>query len=168
MRKTLIAMLLALPLTALAASPQTVVLDMQNMTCSLCSVTVKKALEKVPGVATAQINYDKKTATVQFDPEKMSACCFVMLFAVEWEKRPSPLSRRSLPPVSSRASFAGCRVTNTQSAAALQLLRQSCPNGPISPMSCAANRTLTRSWALNKQPPRPRPGRLPSTPPSGR
>lgn len=77
MRKTLISMLLALPLTAFAASPQTVVLDMQNMTCSLCSVTVKKALEKVPGVATAQINYNKKTATVQFDPEKTSPAILV-------------------------------------------------------------------------------------------
>ncbi len=72
MRKTFIAMLVALPLTALAVTPQTVVLDMQNMTCSLCSITVKKSLEKVPGVATAQINYDKKTATVQFDPQKTS------------------------------------------------------------------------------------------------
>jgi len=32
MRKTFIAMLVALPLTALAVTPQTVVLDMQNMT----------------------------------------------------------------------------------------------------------------------------------------
>ena len=30
-----------------AATPQTAVLDVQNMTCSLCPVTVKKALEKV-------------------------------------------------------------------------------------------------------------------------
>ena len=46
MRKTLIAVLLALPVAALAGTPQTVVLDVQKMTCSLCSVTVRKALEK--------------------------------------------------------------------------------------------------------------------------
>jgi len=77
LRKTLIAMLLALPFTALAVTPQTVVLDMQNMTCSLCTVTVKKALEKVSGVTIAQINYEKKTATVQFDPQKTSPTVLV-------------------------------------------------------------------------------------------
>jgi mercuric ion binding protein len=54
--KTLLAVLIAIPLAARAGTPQTVVLDMQNMTCTLCSVTVKKALEKVPGVANAQID----------------------------------------------------------------------------------------------------------------
>jgi mercuric ion binding protein len=71
-RKMLIAVLLALPLPAFAAAPQTLVLDMQNMTCSLCSVTVQKALEKVPGVDSAKIDYEKKTATVKFDPDKVS------------------------------------------------------------------------------------------------
>ena len=51
MRKTLIAFLLALPVPALAGTLQTAVLDVQKMTCALCSITVRKALEKVPGVA---------------------------------------------------------------------------------------------------------------------
>jgi periplasmic mercuric ion binding protein len=68
----LIAVLLALPVAVLAGNPQTVVLDVQKMTCSLCSVTVQKALEKVPGVAGTKIDYDKKTATVKFDPEKVT------------------------------------------------------------------------------------------------
>lgn len=77
MRKTLIAILLALPAAAFAGSPQTVVLDVQKMTCALCSVTVKKALEKVPGVAEAKIDYDGKTATVKFDPERTTAAMLV-------------------------------------------------------------------------------------------
>jgi mercuric ion binding protein len=77
MRKTLLAVLFALPVTALAAAPQTVVLDMQNMTCSLCSITVRKALEKVPGVSDAKIDYDKKTATVKYDPDKASTAALV-------------------------------------------------------------------------------------------
>jgi mercuric ion binding protein len=77
MRKTLIAVLLALPVAAFAAGPQTVVLDVQKMTCALCSVTVKKALEKVPGVAEANIDYDHKTAMVKFDPEKASPAVLV-------------------------------------------------------------------------------------------
>ena len=71
LRKTLIAVLLASP-AALAGDPQTVVLDMQKMTCSLCSITIQKALQKVPGVAGAKVDYDKKTATVKFDPDRKS------------------------------------------------------------------------------------------------
>ena len=54
-----------LPLGAVAASPQIAVLDVQNMTCNLCPITVKKSLEKVPGVAQARIDFEKKTATVK-------------------------------------------------------------------------------------------------------
>jgi mercuric ion binding protein len=64
--------LAALPVASPASGPQTVVLDVQKMTCALCSITVEKALEKVPGVTTAKIDYDKKTATVKFDPEKVT------------------------------------------------------------------------------------------------
>ena len=46
MRKLLIAVLFALPFVALAAPPKTVTLDVQNMTCGLCPITVKKSLEK--------------------------------------------------------------------------------------------------------------------------
>lgn len=72
MRTMLVAVLLAVPLAALAGDSQTVVLDVHKMTCSLCSITVQKALEKLPGVAGAKIDYEKKTATVRFDPEKVS------------------------------------------------------------------------------------------------
>jgi periplasmic mercuric ion binding protein len=72
MRNTLVALLVTLPVAALAGKPQTVVLDVQKMTCSLCSVTVQKAMQKVPGVGDTKIDYDKKTATVKFDPEKVT------------------------------------------------------------------------------------------------
>ena len=77
MRKTLIIILLALPIGTFAGGPQTVVLDVQKMTCALCSVTVKKALEKVPGVTEARIDYDHKTATVKFDPAKANPAALV-------------------------------------------------------------------------------------------
>ena len=74
MRRSLAALLVALlPLASLAATPQTAVLDVQNMTCNLCPVTVKKSLEKVPGVSQARIDFEKKTATVKFDADKTSA-----------------------------------------------------------------------------------------------
>ena len=78
MRYPLAALFAALmPLAALAATPRTAVLDVQNMTCNLCPVTVRKSLEKVPGVSQAQIDFAKKTATVAFDADKTSAAALV-------------------------------------------------------------------------------------------
>jgi mercuric ion binding protein len=52
-------------MTAVAATPQTAILDVQNMTCSMCSITIRKALEKVPGMIDAHVDYDHKTAIVK-------------------------------------------------------------------------------------------------------
>lgn len=70
--RNLLATALAMLISAasLASTPQTAVLDVQNMTCGLCPVTVKKSLEKVAGVSLARIDFAKKTATVTFDPDK--------------------------------------------------------------------------------------------------
>jgi mercuric ion binding protein len=69
MRKLLIALLAAVPLAVLAATPKTVTLAVQNMTCELCPITVKKSLEKVPGVSAVKVDFDKKTATVTYDAD---------------------------------------------------------------------------------------------------
>jgi len=60
----------ALPFTLLAGTVQTVTLDVKNMTCAICPITVKKALERVPGVTDVKVDFDKKAARVSFDPEK--------------------------------------------------------------------------------------------------
>lgn len=52
---------------AVVAAPQTVTLDVQNMTCAVCPLTVKKALERVTGVQQVTVDYASKTATVHFD-----------------------------------------------------------------------------------------------------
>ncbi|EBO5316980.1 mercury resistance system periplasmic binding protein MerP [Ralstonia insidiosa] len=70
MRKLLIALLAAVPLAVLATTPKTVTLAVQNMTCELCPITVKKSLEKVPGVSAVKVDFDKKTATVTYDADK--------------------------------------------------------------------------------------------------
>ena len=77
MRRLLVAALLAVPLRVFAADPQTVVLDVQNMTCELCPITVKKALDAVPGVASTNVDLAKKTATVRYDPERASVTALV-------------------------------------------------------------------------------------------
>jgi mercuric ion binding protein len=78
MRNSIVSLLLAMvSLAALAATPQTAVLDVQNMTCELCPVTVKKSLEKVPGVRQTRIDFAKKTATVTFDADKTNSAALV-------------------------------------------------------------------------------------------
>ena len=70
MRKLLIAALAALPLMAFAAAPKTVTLDVKNMTCAVCPITVKKSLEKVSGVSAVKVDFGKKTAVVTYAPDK--------------------------------------------------------------------------------------------------
>jgi mercuric ion binding protein len=53
-----------------AAQSKTVTLDVPGMTCKFCPITIRKALEKVPGVIDAKAEYKTKTATVTFDPDK--------------------------------------------------------------------------------------------------
>lgn len=77
MKKTLIALLLCVPLPAFAAKPETLILDVQNMTCSMCTVTIRKALEKTPGVIEAKVDYDRKTATVKYDTDKATPSTLV-------------------------------------------------------------------------------------------
>jgi len=68
---------LAVPLAALVANPQTVVLDVKNITRQLCAIAGRKALGKMPGVANAKIDFDKKTATVKFDLDKINTGALV-------------------------------------------------------------------------------------------
>ena len=53
-RLFLLSVLAALPFTLFAGTSETVTLDVENMTCSICPITVKKALEKVAGVTMAK------------------------------------------------------------------------------------------------------------------
>lgn len=56
--------------SAMATAAKTVTLDVPGMTCKFCPITIRKALEKVPGVVEAKASFDTKTATVTFDPDK--------------------------------------------------------------------------------------------------
>lgn len=74
MKKTLL-LLIAVALYGLTgftlAAPKTVRLNVPGMTCSLCPITVKKALEKVNGVSKVNVSYEKKEAIVTFDDERI-------------------------------------------------------------------------------------------------
>jgi mercuric ion binding protein len=67
MKKLLLSLMVALPIAAGAATVETVMLDVANMSCGTCPITVKKALEKVSGVQKVVVDYQTKTATVTFD-----------------------------------------------------------------------------------------------------
>lgn len=78
MRKSVVSLLVALsPFAALAAMQQTATLNVQNMTCELCPITVKKSLERVPGVSQVRIDFAKKTATVTFDADQAQVSALV-------------------------------------------------------------------------------------------
>lgn len=68
----LAAILVATSAPALAAQ-KTVTLDVPGMSCAACPITVKKALSKVEGVEKAEVDYDKRQATVSFDDAKADA-----------------------------------------------------------------------------------------------
>ena len=55
---------------AVATESKTITLDVPGMTCKFCPITIRKALQKVPGVIKAKAEYETKTATVTYDPDK--------------------------------------------------------------------------------------------------
>jgi Cu+-exporting ATPase len=50
---------------------QTIELDIKGMHCGGCAATVQKALQRVPGVREANVNFAVETATIQFDPHQV-------------------------------------------------------------------------------------------------
>ena len=71
LKAMLVAIVGVLLVTATAwASPKTVTLNVSGMTCEACPITVKKALQKVPGVSKIDVLYEKKQVVVTFDDTK--------------------------------------------------------------------------------------------------
>lgn len=55
------------------AAEQTVTFTIENMTCALCPITVRRAMEGVEGVTAVEIDIEARTATVLFDTSATSA-----------------------------------------------------------------------------------------------
>jgi periplasmic mercuric ion binding protein len=55
------------------AANQTVKLAVPGMTCAVCPITVKKALNRVKGVNTVEVSFENKLAVVTFDDSKTNA-----------------------------------------------------------------------------------------------
>jgi mercuric ion binding protein len=52
------------------AGERTITLAIQNMYCEACPITVRKSLERVPGVTKALVSFTDKTAVVTYDDSK--------------------------------------------------------------------------------------------------
>lgn len=63
--------------TVQSTRQQTVSFSIQNMTCAMCTLTIKKALQKVDGVEQATVDYASKTATVTFDSSKTDTAALI-------------------------------------------------------------------------------------------
>lgn len=59
--------------SAVYAAPRTVTLDVKGMYCVTCPIAVKKALSRVDGVASVDVDFKNKQATVTFDDDKTTA-----------------------------------------------------------------------------------------------
>ena len=44
--------------------------NIEKMTCATCPITVKKAIGKVSGVSSVDVDFQAKTAKVTFDPKR--------------------------------------------------------------------------------------------------
>lgn len=51
----------------LFAAEQSVILSIPTMDCPVCPITIKKSLQKVDGLKSAEVSFANKTATVVFD-----------------------------------------------------------------------------------------------------
>jgi periplasmic mercuric ion binding protein len=72
LRSALLVMALAAA-PAIAAEPKTATLDVPSMFCALCDISVRKALERVPGVIEAKADNKSRRAEVKYDPDNVSA-----------------------------------------------------------------------------------------------
>lgn len=77
MKKMLMLLALAGAATTGFAAVRTVTLSVPGMTCPACPITVKKALNKVPGVTRTEVNYEARKATVTFDDTRTNVQALV-------------------------------------------------------------------------------------------
>ena len=67
MKKLTVFLLSVFSISRAFAEEQLVELSLPSMNCSVCPITVKKALEKVDGVDFVEVTYKPKLATVKFE-----------------------------------------------------------------------------------------------------
>ena len=92
MRKLLAVVGLCMVTGSAWAAPKTVTLSVPSMYCSICPITVKKALTKVPGVSRVEVSLAKRQAVVTFDDAEASVAALTQ--ATKEAGYPSSLASR--------------------------------------------------------------------------
>lgn len=74
MNKSLASAMLAMVLASsnAVAGTSTATLAVTRMDCAVCPITVRKALENVPGVGSATVDFKTQRVVVAFDPARTS------------------------------------------------------------------------------------------------
>jgi mercuric ion binding protein len=67
MLRFLVLLPLLLSASVAAAAERTVTFAVEKMTCALCPITVRTAIEHVAGVKDVEVDFETKTAVVVFD-----------------------------------------------------------------------------------------------------
>jgi mercuric ion binding protein len=68
----LLVVAVVLSLATHAAGLSQVTITVEGMVCPACPRAVKAALERLPGVAEVDVNFQKKEAVVEYDPQRIS------------------------------------------------------------------------------------------------
>lgn len=58
---------------ATTVAQQQTTFAIQHMTCAACPITVRRAMERVRGVSSVQVDFGAKTARVTYDPARATA-----------------------------------------------------------------------------------------------
>lgn len=128
--------LLLLSAPAFAGEPKLAMLEVSGMTCSLCPLTVRKALERVPGVLQAKADLDTQRAEAKYDPDKVSPEALAKArHAGIRARRPC---RRMLACSSGTARDAACASSPSREIAASSAATAACPARRTRPHAAAA------------------------------
>ena len=92
MRKCFAAIVVLAAMAAPAwAETKTVTLSVPGMDCAACPITIKKALDKVPGVSKVEASLEKKEAVVTFDDRQASVALLTKATAdAGYPSKPKP------------------------------------------------------------------------------
>lgn len=59
----------------------TIILRIEGMTCGGCTLATRKVLERLDGVTSADVSYEKKQAVVIYDPAKVTVAQMIAAVA---------------------------------------------------------------------------------------
>jgi copper chaperone CopZ len=85
------------------AKPETATFHIEGMTCAIgCAKTIEKQLCKMPGVQKAEVDFDKKLATVNFNAAQQSPKSITKLVEATGDGKTYKVSEMNSVPFSSK------------------------------------------------------------------